>query len=312
MHQLANTLLPLVLLIGVGSALAHIRFLGRDFLTDLNKLVFWIALPCLILRSLSRAEISAHETWRVLVTVTGATLITLAVSWALARAFRVPAASIGTLQQSAFRGNLAYIGLPTIAYSLEMLPKELIQDTLSTALIALATLTALFNVLAVFCLMPRAHASPLEGWKLIGRSIATNPIIIACVLGLGIAWFHVPIPNFLDRTLESLGAAAVPIALLCIGGSFVVVSVKGKFLPVLLAAGGKLLIAPVAALLIGFALGLTGLDLRVALIYATCPTAAAAFIMAKQMGGDEGLASASIAVTTVLCFFPLAAILLLT
>lgn len=310
MSQLANTLLPLVLLIGIGYWLGHLKFLGRDFLADLNKLVFWIALPCLILRSLSRAELSAHETWRVLVTVTAATLVTLAVSWLLAKLFRVNAASVGTLQQSAFRGNLAYIGLPTITYSLEALPKELVQETLSTALIALAALTALFNVLAVFCLLPRAHASPVEGWKMIGRSIATNPIILACVIGLSLAWFHVRLPAFLDHTLESLGAAAVPIALLCIGGSFVMVSLQGKILPVALAAAGKLLIAPAAALLIGGLLGLTGLDLRVALIYATCPTAAAAYIMAKQMGGDEGLASASIAVTTVLCFVPLALILL--
>jgi len=312
MAQLANTLLPLVLLMGVGYALAHIRFLGRDFLGDLNKLVFWIALPCLIFRSLARAELSAHETWRVLLTVTAATLITLTASWLLARAFRTAAGSIGTLQQSAFRGNLAYIGLPTITYSLEALPKEIIQETLSTALVALAATTALFNVLAVFCLLPRAHASAAEGGKLILRSIATNPIIIACVAGLLFACFRVRLPDFLDRTLESLGAAAVPIALLCIGGSFVVVSIKGKTQPVMLAAAGKLLIAPAAALLIGLSLGLAGLDLRVALIYSTCPTAAAAYIMAKQMGGDEALASASIAVTTVLCFIPLAAILLFT
>jgi predicted permease len=40
-----------------------------------------------------------------------------------------------------------------------------------------------------------------------------------------------------------------------------------------------------------------------------CPTAAAAYVMARQMGGDEGLASGSIALSTVLSFLSLALIL---
>lgn len=312
MSHLVGALLTLILLIGIGCALGHIKFLGRDFLADLNKLVFWVALPSLILRSLARAEISAHETWRVIASLLGATLLTLAAAWLLVRLFRVETASRGTLLQNAFRGNLAYIGLPTITYSLEGLPKEVVHDTMSTALIGLASLTALFNVLAVFCLLPRDHSSPLDGWKLIGKSISRNPIIIACVLGLLIAWLQIPIPRFVDHTLESLGSAAVPIALLCIGGSFAMVSLNGKVLAIALGMVGKLAVAPICAWFLARSLGLEGLDLRIVMIYAACPTAAAAYIMAKQMDGDEALASATIAATTIFCFIPLAWILLAT
>ncbi len=43
-----ETLAPILLLIALGSLLAHLRFLGRDFIADLNKLVFWVTLPALI------------------------------------------------------------------------------------------------------------------------------------------------------------------------------------------------------------------------------------------------------------------------
>jgi predicted permease len=44
---------------------------------------------------------------------------------------------------------------------------------------------------------------------------------------------------------------------------------------------------------------------RTALVLTSCPTAAAAFVMARQMGGDEALASGSIALSTLLSFISL-------
>jgi len=47
MHIL-QVLAPSMMLIALGAGLAWIRFLGKPFIGELNKLAFWIALPSLV------------------------------------------------------------------------------------------------------------------------------------------------------------------------------------------------------------------------------------------------------------------------
>ncbi len=63
---------------------------------------------------------------------------------------------------------------------------------------------------------------------------------------------------------------------------------------------------------LGLAAGLGSAELRIALVLASCPTAAASFVMARQMGGDEALASGSIVLSTVLSAASLAIVLWIT
>ena len=117
------------------------------------------------------------------------------------------------------------------------------------------------------------------------------------------------LPSFVHRALESLGAAAVPIALMCIGGSLATTPLRGRRLWIVTAALLKVVVLPV---LVFFLARLGPAELRIALVLSSCPTAAAAFVMARQMGGDESLASGSIALSTLLSSISLAMSLSLT
>ena len=137
---LVDTLAPLVLLIALGAALARIRFLGSAFIADLNKLAFWIALPALLFTSASGAAAPNSGTFRLFaVLVVGTALITL-LAFAASFALRMPASTRGTLMQAAFRGNLAYIGIPVLAYSFSESPTES-----STRALAMAVIVMVFT-----------------------------------------------------------------------------------------------------------------------------------------------------------------------
>ena len=130
--------------------------------------------------------------------------------------------------------------------------------------------------------------------------------------GLGLAVAGVTLPTPIDRTLEVLGDAAVPIALLCIGGSLTTTRFAGTRSWIAWAAAFKVAISPrVAGTLVRLA-GLGALEMRIALVFASTSTAAAAYVMARQMDGDEALASGSIALSTVLSAISLAVALYLT
>ena len=302
---LVDTLAPLLLLIVLGAILARIRFLGPAFMVDLNKLAFWIALPALLFTSASQATVPDGSTVRLFaVLVAGTAFITLL---ALGASFvlKMPGSARGTLMQSAFRGNLAYIGIPVLAYSFAESPTADSAKAMATAVIVMVLTMAMYNILAVVVLQSSTHSSRGIDWRRSVLSIVSNPLLLAGLLGLVVPLLQITLPSFLQRALESLGAAAVPIALMCIGGSLATTQMRGRRSWIVTAALLKVAVLPGLVFFLTRLAGLGPAEQRAALVLASCPTAAAAFVMARQMGGDEALASGSIALSTLLSFISL-------
>ena len=288
-------LAPIVLLVLLGVFLGRLRFLGPEFSGDLNKLVFWVALPALLFRSVVHAGHPGPQTISLLGLLVVATGGGAVAGWFLAGPLNLPRLSRGTLSQSAFRGNLAYIGLPVLAYAFEELPEK--SEAFGTAVIVTAFLMALYNVLAVVVLSI-GHPSERPVRTALA-SIFSNPLLLACMAGILLSLTGTGLPLFLDRTLESLGGAAVPIALLCIGGSLAHAKIGDKAGGIVAAAALKTFAVPVVVFFLAPVFGVSGTDLRIALVLSACPTAAAAFVMARQMKGDASLASGSIVLSTL-------------
>lgn len=311
MPLLVDTLLPLILLIGLGAALSHLRFLGSQFTADLNKLAFWIALPALLLRSAAGATDATAATWWLLGVMLLGTVLVALLGWWCSRLLGVPARGQGTFVQSSFRGNLAFIGIPVLAASVADAPDSVRTPLMASGVIVMALTMAFFNVLAVFVLQA-SRKSEGAGYRAMFAPIVTNPLLLSGLTGLLLALVGVRLPGFVDRTLEVLGGAAVPIALLCIGGSLSTTKFVGRRSWIVAAALLKVAIKPAIIALLVWAVGLGPLERRIALVFASTSTAAAAYVMARQMEGDEALASGSIALSTMLSALSLAAALLLT
>ncbi|HEY5769077.1 MAG TPA: AEC family transporter [Terrimicrobium sp.] len=302
---LVDTLAPLVLLIMLGAGLAHLRFLGSAFMADLNKLAFWIALPALLFTSANNAAAPDAQTWRLLAVLFAATVLITLVALGASFAWRMPGGVRGTLMQSAFRGNLAYIGIPVLAYSFSETEADG-ERAMATAVIVMVLTMAFYNILAVIVLQASNHSAKRADWRQLTRAIATNPLLLSGMLGLLVPLLGVTLPSFLQRALEALGSAAVPIALMCIGGSLATTPLQGRRSWIVTAALLKVAVLPALVFLLSRFAGLGPFEQRTALVLSSCPTAAAAFVMARQMGGDEALASGSIALSTVLSSISLA------
>ncbi len=311
--QIVETLAPILLLLLLGAALARGRFLGREFMVDLNRLVFYLALPSLIFMSIATADEPADDTVVLIGALTVTTFLVALVGWAVAVwVLRLPGVVIGTFVQGAFRGNLLFVGLPILTYALADLADPERERAMATIFLAITPIMALYNVLAVVALQASHHRLGRSSVVLMVVSMAKNPLIIACLVGLvfmAAAW---PVPVFIGRSLQALGGAAVPVALLCIGGSLQSLQLIGNRRAIIGSAVIKVFAGPVIAYALGIWLGIVGVEMRILLVLAACPTAAAAFIMAKQMRGDESLAAGSIALSTVLSVVSLALALALS
>ena len=106
-------------------------------------------------------------------------------------------------------------------------------------------------------------------------------------------------------SLELLGAAALPIVLLCVGANIRLQGLEASVLPTLISVAGKLVVFPAVILLAALALELSPLETLVALVFGAVPTAASSYTLARQMGGDAPLMAAIITIQTALSFVTL-------
>jgi malonate transporter and related proteins len=130
--------------------------------------------------------------------------------------------------------------------------------------------------------------------------IATNPLILACALGLlwnNLAW---ELPGLLASILRLLSATALPLGLLAVGAGVHVGALRNASTPFFLSSIIKLIIVPSIAYMLCL---ITGQDTHVTVvvvILASLPTASSAYILARELGGDSQLMAAIITGQTLL------------
>ncbi|MEM8737615.1 MAG: AEC family transporter [Planctomycetota bacterium] len=308
MPQIIDSLLPLALLVTLGYALFRLRFFAESFRRGLDRLVYWVCLPALIVDVLSRAPGAGvvGQAGRMTLALLAATAAMAGVAWGIAKLARLPPPATGVFTQAAFRGNLAFVGLPVIA-----LATGHQAELLAKAALVFAPTVVLYNVLAVAVLTAAHHRFDLAlPWRM-GKSLFTNPVLIACVVGLAVWRTGGPLPGAIRTSLNLLGQPAGPLALVGLGGALAVYPV-GRHLPTATAAALlKCVGTPVLAGLAAAWLGVGGDDRTVLLILAGCPTAVASYVLATQLDGDTALAAATIALSTLLSGVTLGAILVL-
>jgi len=308
MHAI-ETLLPVALLILLGWMLARFRFLGPEFIKELNKLTFYVALPAFIFRSMTEVRVPTDEAMPLFLLLLGCTVLTMLIAPLVARIAGARGSSLGSVAQAAYRGNLAFAGLPILAYSLAGESPDLTAATLGTALLVFAPLTASYNFFAVLCLQGWGSLRQPGQLHAVLLSIITNPLLLSCLGGFGLAVIGFEFPRPIHHALTALGGVAMPVALLCIGGAFVKIQFHGRYRSIWVAVLCKILLCPLLAAAGCWWLGITGLEQRIVLVFAAVPTAATAYTMAKQMGGDEDVTSAAVALSTILAFGTLTVVL---
>lgn len=131
-----------------------------------------------------------------------------------ARFAKLPESARSTFIATSFFGNPAYIGIPVIAHSLGRAAPGEAPELLATSLLVMTAMTIINNALAV-AVFQKGNFRPIA----LARHVFTNPIVIAGCLGILYGITGLPLPPAFDQALESLGATAVPLALLCIGGA---------------------------------------------------------------------------------------------
>lgn len=301
-----HSLLPIALLVLAGALLLRLKFFGDDFRRGLDRLVYWVALPALIISELARASAVGDAAWPMIGVFAGATVLATLIAWAVAWGMRLPASSVGVFVQGAMRGNLAFVGLPVILLAAEDAP-----GTRALAALVFAPMVLLYNIISVVALTLAQHRFDRRAPIRLIKSLITNPLLLACGIGLALILLRVPPPTPIMRTLDLLGQPAAPLALISLGGAVVTYHVHRHAAVGFACALIKLVVLPGIALGLAALAGLDPQQRLIVLVFASTPTAVASYVLAVQLKGDPGVAAATIVLTTLLSFGSLAAALAL-
>jgi len=295
MSAVFASLIPTFLIIATGWLCRATGFVGEQQWAGMERVTYVIFFPALIIDTLSRADLSSVPVLGVGGALVGSILtmavLVLALRPVLERHFGIDGPSFTSIFQGATRWN-TFVGL-AVAGSLFG------QRGIALIAVAIAAMVPLLNLLAFYVFIRFADQPRRSPWDIL-RSFVTNPFIWSCAVGLALNLLAPPLPKPLAAYIEVIGRAALAAGLLIVGAGLDIRRLARPGLPHALSAGLKLILLPVMAGTLAGLMGVTGNDMTVTIIAASVPSASAAYVLARQMGGNAGLMAEILTLQTLL------------
>lgn len=264
-------LLPDFALILLGAMIRRWMHLGDHFWNGVEKLVYFILFPALLVNAILRTALDLGAAMPLLATAFAAMFGGMLLALVPKLFTRMPALTYASMFQCGYRFN-SYIAL-AVAGMLFGSPGIATMGLIVGAAVPFANLASVWML---------ARHGNVGLW----REVARNPLIWATATGfvLNLAGFVPPAP--LQSFLGRLADASIALGLITVGAALRLDGTSGVrlFSGWLLVV--KLLALPLIAVGVGTLLGLSGLYFQVVVLFAAMPTASSAYILAMRMGGD--------------------------
>ncbi len=284
MAVILTALVPVFLIIALGTLLRRILLKDPLHWVGLERLTYFVLFPALLIVSAVKADLTKVNVLAVAATLFG-TILVLAAGIFLARhqlmrILKVDGPAFTSLFQGSARWN-TYIALAVAGglYGAE---------GITVAAVALVALIPVINVMAVLILAHYASDTP-PTVRSVFAHLLRNPYIWACIIGGALNYTGFPVPKVVLEFGDILGRASLAVGLLVVGGGLAISQLARPKPIVYVASVLKLLVKPSLAIGFGLLLGLTPIELAVVVITASVPAAPAGYVLARQMGGDAAL-----------------------
>ncbi len=307
MH-IINTLAPVFLVIALGAFLSWRKFFSPEFVKALTRLAYWVGLPCLLFSKIATAAYDLSIAGKTFLVVLAGMFGCMLVAYITSFFLRVPHNLAGVFTHGAYRGNLAFVGLPVIIYSFANSGGFDAAKMETIAALVLGLIVPFYSIFGVIVLLGSQHKIDRHVPGKIARELITNPLIIACVLGMVYRMFFASLPTAIERTISTVGQMALPIALIGIGATLIQCKIVGQIRLAMAVAAIKLAAAPLIGYFAADLLGLRAGETRIALLFLATPTAIASYVLVDQLGCDSEFAAKIVVISSVFSMVSLAVV----
>ena len=277
-------LVPVFLLIVTGFLLRRWLIAEDAHWMGLERLLYYVMFPALLVVSLSRADLSKVPVLAVGGTLLAAVLLMAALCLALRPLLARYLSADGATFTSLFQGATRWQTFVALAVA-----GNLYGDLgLALASVAMVAMIPVLNAISVWALVRYASSSTPD-WRVVMITIARNPFIWACFVGLALnpvsAWIPQPAHAFID----ALGRSSLALGLLIVGAGLRIDELIRPNAVMAVTCFLKLAAMPAIAVSIGYACGLSGTNLSVVACCASVPASSNSYVLARQMGGNAPL-----------------------
>lgn len=300
---------PLFSLIGLGWSLARWRLLHEAAPRILSEFAIKIAMPALLFR----AMLSVGDAPLQLLAMPAAFFCATAVMWVLAVlvthvVLRRPADDAASIGMATTFGNGVMLGFPLLTTVLG--PSAAVPVAMMSALE-----TPLLWIVATLYVSAAGRVGQGFDLKVVGQilaDLARNTIVTSMVLGAAWNLARLPMPESVDRVLELVGRAAVPVQLIALGMSLAAFEIRGQWPTLTAITILKLFVYPVLAYVMAVHVwALPPAWVAVVVSFAAMPVGANAFIFASKYERAVGSVSAALTVSTIISVVSITVVLTL-
>jgi malonate transporter len=290
---------PVFLIITTGYLLHKTKVADETVWSAVEHICFYLLFPFLIIRTLSRANLGSVPIIDFMIVLVVA-ILGMAAILILIQAFvwkRYPES--GPSFSSVFQGATRFHGFVAIA----VIGPLYGDDGVTLAALALAIMVPLLNVISVIVLSVYGRSDSKPEVAAVLTKIATNPLIIAC--GVGLLFNYFGIPNIIFDTVDIIGSGGLGLALLAVGAGLKLDQAAQHKMLLTIGVLTRLIGMPTIVIAMSWLVGLDGVARTVAIIAGAVPTASSAYVMARKMGGNAELMSSIVTFQVIVAFFTL-------
>jgi predicted permease len=305
MLMVLNNLFPVFGLMVVGILLKRFKMTDAAFFKISDRLVYFIFFPAMLFWKIGGAPLDLTGSSGLYQAAICAVAVIYVLSSLYIKFFKVSSYQAGSFSQSCYRFN-TYIGVAIILNAFG-------EEGIKVFGILIGISIPVINVLAVSTLT-WFSGTPMTARRRVAqtaKALVANPLILACLSGIIYAKRIGYFPVFIDNTLKLAAFITLPLALLSIGGSLTMAGRQGYFKLSVVSSIFKLLLLPLTGYFFLTLFQVSGLPFKVGMIFFTLPASTALYVLSSQLNSDTGLASAAIALSTILSFFSLSVAMLI-
>lgn len=298
MGQALQVILPViaVILIGYGASMRGI--LSDEQVATLNRFVFAISAPALLFRNVAVTEFPANIPWGLWASYYGVMLVVMGLAFILARLIQ-PRWSASAWVIFAFGScfsNTVMLGIPIILTGFG-----------DAAGLPLFMVLAFHGLLVFTTALIALELTTNDNFRLahivrrLGRAMRDQMVILGLLAGVIWNFTGLGLAAPVDRFLDLLGSAAIPVALIAVGGRLAFIRWQAAAMPALATSLVKLIVMP--AMVYGVAHYIFDLPIlftATITVLAAMPTGVFTAVFATQYNTAEDAASSSIVISTLL------------
>lgn len=306
MQAILNVAVPIFGVILAGYLAGRWRILGPESTAALNAFVSYFALPVLFFGTLARTPVAAVLDPALMTGFTIAVVATFGLGMVTTRLLSRGGLAAMSLQGiAASWGNVGYMGVPLClaAFGEAGLPPAML------TVIVTAIVSMVFGVMLIELEVAAGHG-PMRTFLKAAFNVARNPLPVSIGLGIVASAVGLPLPTPVEKWVDLLGAAAAPCALFAIGLFLSDKSIRSGLAEASAATVIKLLVQPALALVVlPLFVDPASVPGQVALLMAALPTAANAFVLARQFDLQVEQNSAAVLLSTAFSVVTVSALL---